>query len=101
MKKSSKNINNEWISFADLMTILLIIFVMISASYGIQKHKTIHEIQILQNEIYEALNNDFKDDLDKWSAQIDPQDATASFTGYNLVQLNKVVVKLKISFNLY
>ena len=89
MKKSNKNINNEWISFADLMTILLIIFVMISASYGIQKHKTVQEIQILQNEIYEALNNEFKDDLDKWSAQIDPQDATVSFTGYNLVQFKQ------------
>ena len=71
------------------MTILLIIFVMLIASYGAKKYKTVEEVQSLQNKIYHALMDEFKNDLESWSAEIDPSDATVSFTGYNLVQFKQ------------
>ena len=71
------------------MTILLIIFVMLIASYGAKKYKTVEEVQSLQNKIYHALMHEFKHDLESWSAEIDPNDATVSFTGHNLVQFKQ------------
>ena len=84
----NNSINNEWITFADLMTILSIIFVILMASYSITKYKTTQEVQTLQSEIYIALMKEFKDDLNNWSANID-EDATVSFTGANLVQFDQ------------
>jgi outer membrane protein OmpA-like peptidoglycan-associated protein len=71
------------------MTILLIIFVMLIASYGAKKYKTVEEVQSLQNKIYLALMKEFEHDLESWSAEINENDATVSFTGYNLVQFKQ------------
>lgn len=71
------------------MTILLIIFVMLVASYSVKKYKSVQEVQSLQSKIYKALMDEFEDDLPKWSAEINPQDATVSFTGYHLVQFKQ------------
>lgn len=85
---SFKNKNEEgsyWLTISDLMSGLMIVFLFISISFmrytQIEKDKVAIERDKIKNiavayqenqvEIYNALNNEFENDLEKWNASID------------------------------
>jgi len=83
MKESS---DNNWISFSDIMTVLMIIFLFISISYMMQVKKEqaqrdeiFEEFKATKEELYNELNNVFKDDFQKWDVQLD-KDLSIKFT---------------------
>lgn len=82
---SRKDEGVEWISISDIMSVLMLIFMFIGIIYmrdvitqrdQIKEDKEkIERIAItynrLQTQLYEALYNEFKDDLPKWDAELD------------------------------
>jgi len=77
---------NEWISISDLMAGLMMIFLFIAISYmnSLQlRAKQIRKIAVayqeMQNSLYEDLFKEFKDDLPKWKAEIDPATLAVRF----------------------
>ena len=83
MKESS---DNNWISFSDIMTVLMIIFLFISISYMMQVKKEqaqrdeiFEEFKATKEELYNELNTIFKDDFQKWDVQLD-KDLSIKFT---------------------
>ncbi len=89
IKKVERNTNTEWISFSDLIMILLMIFILLLNFYHNDKIKTAEEVAHIKSEIYEALMQEFRHDLKRWSAEIDPEDITISFTGHSLIQFEQ------------
>ncbi|MDC0342036.1 OmpA family protein [Flavobacteriaceae bacterium] len=91
MKESS---DNNWISFSDIMTVLMIIFLFISISYMMQVRKeqaTIDEIfkefKATKEELYNELNTVFKNDFQKWEVQLD-KDLSIKFTNPDVLFLS-------------
>jgi len=83
MKESS---DNNWISFSDIMTVLMIIFLFISISYMMQVKKEqaqrdeiFEEFKATKEELYNELNSVFKDDFQKWEVQLG-KDLSIKFT---------------------
>lgn len=70
--------DDHWLSVSDLMAGLMVIFLLIAISYimdALKQQETVEEIarawQENQIEIYEALKEEFKEDFDKWDAEIE------------------------------
>ena len=83
MKDSS---DNNWISFSDIMTVLMIIFLFISLSYMMQvkkekaqRDKIFEEFKATKEELYNELNTVFKDDFQEWEVQLG-KDLSIKFT---------------------
>lgn len=83
MKESS---DNNWVSFSDIMTVLMIIFLFISISYMMQVKKEqaqrdeiFEEFKATKEELYNELNTVFKDDFQKWDVQLG-KDLSIKFT---------------------
>lgn len=75
---SSKNSDSEWLPISDLMSVLMMVFLIISVFYMTQikkdKEKIEKKIEAFidtQKDLYNDLQNEFKDDLKNWNAQID------------------------------
>lgn len=100
LKQVSKKEDTIWESISDLMSGLMIIFLFISVSYmskiskdnikinnekvAIQKEqeaiqKVVNTYESIRGNIYDDLYEEFKDDMDKWSINIDREDLTVSF----------------------
>lgn len=74
----NSNDGKHWISISDMMSGLMIVFLFIAISYMkdiVKESNAIKEIAVtynrLQNDLYEDLYNEFKENLDDWNAQID------------------------------
>ncbi len=83
MKDSS---DNNWISFSDIMTVLMVIFLFISISYMLQVQKRqaqrdeiFEEFKATKEELYNELDSVFKEDFQKWSVKLD-KDLSIKFT---------------------
>jgi len=83
MKESS---DNNWISFSDIMTVLMIIFLFISITYMMQVKKEqaqrdeiFEEFKATKEELYNELNTVFNEDFQKWDVQLD-KDLSIKFT---------------------
>jgi len=88
-----KNIEDHWLSVSDMMSGLMVIFLFISVAYMISVIKEKEKIKIEKDAISEIaitynktqgrliknLNNEFKDDLKKWDAEIDPKKLSIKF----------------------
>ena len=68
-----------WISISDLMAGLMAIFLFIAISYMLNIKQILDEVQgvatsydSVRVKIYEALQQEFRDDLAKWGAELDP-----------------------------
>lgn len=75
-----------WIPYADLMTVLMLIFLFIAIAYMglLQMQKKDHDklfkdFQEIKTEIYNDLYNSFKDDMSQWHLEID-KDLSIKFT---------------------
>jgi outer membrane protein OmpA-like peptidoglycan-associated protein len=76
--KATHHSGEEWITYSDLMSGLMMVFLFIAISYMSQVVKDkdrIKEVaetwQETQEKIYQALLTEFKDDLVKWDAEIE------------------------------
>lgn len=103
------NNGREWISISDMMSGIMMIFMLIAISFMVTVDKDKKELKIqnekmrdiaknyhnLQNELYADLNREFKNDLKKWNAIID-NDTTIRFQNPDaLFDLGKTQVKEK------
>ncbi len=82
----SKSSESEWLSISDLMSVLMIVFLIISVFYMLQvkdDKDRIEEIAITyrekQQDLYKELLNEFKDDLLEWNANIDSTKLSIQF----------------------
>lgn len=86
------NSDSSWISFSDLMTALMVIFMFISISYILEVEKgqdNIEEIlsdfQNTKDSISLALNKEFKKDFIKWDVEIDNSNLSIKFTNPDIL----------------
>lgn len=77
---------NFWIPYADLMTVLMVVFLFISIAYmGVvefqkkQQNKIFEDYRESKESLYRDLNEKFKDDFKKWSVILD-KDLSIKFT---------------------
>ncbi|MFN4299892.1 MAG: flagellar motor protein MotB [Thermaurantimonas sp.] len=85
-KGNNKSNESNWISFSDIMTGLMVIFMFIAISYIFEVQKKQKERDIIfeefkatKEELYAELKNEFKDDFKKWQVELD-KDLSIKFT---------------------
>lgn len=85
-KKQSEG-GEHWMSVSDLMAALMMVFLFISVALmqdATRERDKIKEVaetyQQTQQAIYLALYNEFKDDLERWGAEINRDDLSLNFT---------------------
>lgn len=76
----------QWMPVSDLMAGLMMVFLFISVSmmrYALVEKDRIREVAVAYQEtqlaIYEALKDEFQNDLDNWGAEIDKDTLTVAF----------------------
>jgi outer membrane protein OmpA-like peptidoglycan-associated protein len=77
---------SQWLPISDLMSVLMMIFLLIAVSYMLKVYlekEKIQEVAVtynkLQNELYKDLNLEFEEDLKKWNAEIDKTSLSVRF----------------------
>lgn len=77
-KRNGKSTENNWISFSDIMTGLMVIFMFIAISYIVEVQKKQKERDIIfeefkatKEQLYAELKNEFKDDFKDWQVELD------------------------------
>ena len=82
---------NFWIPYADLMTVLMVIFLFISLAYmGLvqiqkkQQDKIFEEYKETKENLYNELKETFKNDFQKWNLELD-KDLSIKFTNPNVL----------------
>lgn len=77
---------SNWISFSDIMTGLMVIFMFIAISYIVEVQKKQQQRDIIFEEfkatkeaLYAELKEEFKDDFKEWSVELD-KDLSIKFT---------------------
>ena len=95
-KKAKEDGGSHWLSISDLMSGLMIVFLFIAISYMYNIHKIAKDYKLMKEKIYEALYEEFKDDLQKksWGASIDSKTLTITFNAPN-VQFDRNKADLK------
>jgi outer membrane protein OmpA-like peptidoglycan-associated protein len=83
---TQKGNGKYWVSISDMMSGLMMVFLFISITYMINVNREkdkIKEIAVtynrLQNDLYQALCDEFKNDLKNWDANIDRQSLSVRF----------------------
>lgn len=78
--------DNFWIPYADLMTVLMVVFLFISIAYmGLlqldekKKDKLFKDYKETKVSLYNDLNTEFKNDFKKWDLELD-KDLSIKFT---------------------
>tara|TARA_B100000959_G_C14960455_1_gene615577 strand:- start:361 stop:1065 length:705 start_codon:yes stop_codon:yes gene_type:complete len=71
--------DDQWISIADMMAGLMIVFLFIAIVNLKDQVDKLRSFEILQDRIYNKLHEEFKNDLKKWTAEIDKENLTVSF----------------------
>ena len=69
----------SWISVSDLMSGLMMVFLLIAIIYAKTNQKQVIEWVNVEEEIYQALVSEFKDDLTDWQAEIERETLTIRF----------------------
>jgi len=80
------SMHNPWISFSDIMTALMVVFMFIAISYIMEinaeqneRNKIIEEFRDVKAELYDELRDAFSDDFDRWGIELD-KDLSIKFT---------------------
>jgi len=78
--------DNFWIPYADLMTVLMVVFLFISIAYmGLvqfqknEQDKIFKDYRETKESLYKDLNKEFKNDFKKWDLELD-KDLSIKFT---------------------
>ncbi len=76
-----KNLNNilhgraeteeHWISLSDVMAGLMMVFLLIAIVYMLKVQAIAKDLKLIEIELHEDLENEFKDDFKKWNAVLD------------------------------
>lgn len=81
-----KKPEDHWMSISDIMSGLMIVFMFIAVTFMMQvqneqrqKNEMIYNYVEVKHEIYDALFEEFKDDLQKWNAELDEETLTLRF----------------------
>lgn len=89
----NKNSDNEWLPISDLMSVLMIVFIIISVFYMLQVKEDKDRIETIaelydenQKQLYKDLYDEFKDDLELWNAEIIDSTLTIRFLVPDKVQ---------------
>lgn len=89
MKNKQKT--NPWISFSDIMTGLMVIFMFIAISYILEVQKKqaerdnlFKDFQATKEELYLELDSIFKEDFEKWNVELD-KDLSIKFTNPDIL----------------
>ena len=100
--KPSNNESN-WISFSDIMTGLMVIFMFIAISYMVEADKKVSPLRKLSDfreELYDTLNTEFKEDFDVWGVELE-EDLTIKFIDVGVTfDENSDQIKLQFQKNL-
>lgn len=91
--------DDQWISIADMMAGLMIVFLFIAIINLKDQLDKLKSFDILQDKIYNKLYEEFKDDLEKWTAEIDKDTLTISFREPR-IQFNTGSSEVKNEFKL-
>ena len=91
--------DDQWISIADMMAGLMIVFLFIAIINLKDQLDNLKSFDILQDKIYNKLYEEFKDDLEKWTAEIDKDTLTISFREPR-IQFNTGSSEVKNEFKL-
>lgn len=82
----SEKSDNNWISFSDIMTVLMVVFLFIAISYILEVQKRqaerdeiFEEFKATKEELYNELDSVFKADFEKWEVKLD-KDLSIKFT---------------------
>lgn len=85
-KGNNKGSESNWISFSDIMTGLMVIFMFIAISYIVEVQKKqkerdliFEEFKATKEQLYSELENTFKDDFKEWKVELD-KDLSIKFT---------------------
>lgn len=77
---------SQWLPISDLMSVLMMVFLLIAVSYMLKVYlekEKIQEVAVtynkLQSKLYEDLNLEFEEDLKKWNAEIDKVSLSVRF----------------------
>ncbi len=91
IRKINNNSGNHWISFSDIMTGLMVIFMFISISYMIevqkkqkQRDRLFEDFKATKDELYSELNKEFKNDFKSWKVELD-KDLSIKFTNPDIL----------------
>src|SRR6185503_10258025 len=86
LKASPPSGEAHWIPLSDLMTGLMMMFLLIAVAYMVQieaQSKRMKEVavlyDVLSTQLYNDLYTEFKPDLDRWGAQISKEKLTVQF----------------------
>ena len=89
--RNKNNSDNNWMSFSDIMTGLMVIFMFIAISYMIQAEKDrkanqdfVESYFVIKERLFNELNNEFKSDFKKWKVEID-EDLSIKFTNPDIL----------------
>lgn len=82
----NENSETQWLSISDLMSVLMLVFLLISISYMVQVSISKEKIQkaavkydSLQIDLYHDLYDEFSNDLSSWDAEIDSNTLSVKF----------------------
>ncbi len=77
---------DHWMSISDLMSGLMIVFMLIAVAYMVevdhqrqQQNEVIEEYAVVKHNIYVELYNEFEGDLPRWNAELDEKTLAITF----------------------
>lgn len=81
-----KKPDDHWMAISDIMSGLMIVFMFIAVAFMMQvqneqrqNYEIVYNYTVVKHEIYDALFKEFKDDLQKWNAELDEETLTLRF----------------------
>lgn len=91
LAKKKSNESNIWVSFSDVMTGLMVIFMFIAISYIVEVQKEqqardniFEEFKETKELLYAELEHEFKDDFKEWQVELD-KDLSIKFTNPDIL----------------
>ena len=104
--RRSSSDDEHWMSVSDLMAGLMVIFLFIAITYIrpiVEIQAKIRNIVVAwkdsEIEIYEALNKEFRDDLERWHAELDRDTLSMRFKAPDVL-FDSATAELKFEFKI-
>lgn len=86
--------SDHWIPLADLMTGLMMMFMLVAVLYMLKVNSAVSEYSTSKDDLGEELCSEFANDLDKWDAECDQSDLVIRFKSPDvLFDTGKSVIK--------
>jgi len=99
-----RNTNNSWMSFSDIMTTLMVIFMFIAISYmyEIQEEQkkrdlVFEEFKVTKDQLFSELEDEFREDFKKWDVVLG-KDLSIKFTNPEVL-FESGQIDIRVYFN--